>query len=92
MRFGTVDINGVRYRVVGNPIVESDDIRIVNPYPIAVGRPRVGAKAGQSPVVRARVPQELKAGVAALAERENRAESDIVRDAVAAYVEMKRVS
>lgn len=59
---------------------------------IAVGRPRLGAKAGQSPVVRARVPQALKEGVAALAEREHRAESDIVREAVAAYVEMKRVS
>lgn len=59
---------------------------------VAVGRPRLGAKAGQSPVVRARVPQALKEGVAALAEREHRAESDIVREAVAAYVEMKRVS
>jgi hypothetical protein len=59
---------------------------------IAVGRPRLGAQTGQSPVVRARVPQALKERVAALAEREHRAESDIVREALAAYVEMKRVS
>ena len=59
---------------------------------IAVGRPRVGAPAGQSPVVRARVPQALKEGVAALAKLDQRAESEIVREAVAAYVEMRRVS
>lgn len=59
---------------------------------IAVGRPRVGTKAGQSPVVRARVPQSLKERVTALAEREHRAESDIVREAVAAYVDMRQVS
>jgi hypothetical protein len=59
---------------------------------LAVGRPRLGAKAGQSPVVRARVPQSLKERVAALAEREQRAESDIVREALAAYVEMRQVS
>lgn len=59
---------------------------------IAVGRPRVGARAGQSPVVRARVPQELKDDVAALAEREQVRESEIVRDAVAAYVRQKQAS
>lgn len=59
---------------------------------LAVGRPRVGTEGGQSPVVRARVPQDLKDDVTTLAERENRRESEIVRDAVAAYVKMKRVS
>ncbi len=59
---------------------------------ISVGRPRVGAPAGQSPVIRARVTQALKDDVTALAEREHRAESDIVRDAVAAYIETRRVS
>ncbi len=53
---------------------------------IALGRPAVGAKHGESPVVRARVPQALKDRIAALAESENRNESDIVRDALAAYV------
>lgn len=59
---------------------------------LAVGRPRIGAKAGASPVVRARVPQVLKEGVTALAQREHRAESDVVREALAAYVEMKKAS
>lgn len=59
---------------------------------LGVGRPRVGSKTGQSPVVRARVPQELKDGVAELAEREQVRESEIVRDAVAAYVKLKQVS
>ena len=54
---------------------------------IVLGRPRVGARAGASPVVRARVPQVLKDRVAAQAKREHRKESDVVRDAVAAYVE-----
>ncbi|MDP3971793.1 MAG: hypothetical protein Q8P61_02635 [Candidatus Nanopelagicales bacterium] len=53
---------------------------------VVLGRPRVGAKGGASPVVRARVPQALKDRVAAIAEREQRKESDIVRDALAAYV------
>lgn len=59
---------------------------------IAVGRPRAGAKSGQSPVVRARVPQELKDSVAALAEREDLLEAEIVREAVAVYVKQKLVS
>ncbi len=53
---------------------------------IVLGRPNVGAKGGASPVVRARVPQALKDRVAAIAEREHRKESDVVRDALAAYV------
>lgn len=49
---------------------------------LAVGRPSVGSgKRGPSPVVRARVPQSLKDRVQALAEREQRDESDIVRGA-----------
>ena len=59
---------------------------------IVLGRPSVGAKAGASPVVRARVPQALKDRVAALAEREHRKESDVVRDALAAYVEVRAAS
>ncbi len=59
---------------------------------IALGRPSVGAKTGASPVVRARVPQALKDRVAAIAEREHRKESDVVREALAAYVEMRAAS
>ncbi len=51
---------------------------------IVLGRPSVGAKAGASPVVRARVPQALKDRVTAIAEREHRKESDVVREALAA--------
>lgn len=56
---------------------------------IALGRPRVGSQTGGSPVVRARVPQALKDRVAAVAAHENRRESDLVRDALAAYVEAR---
>lgn len=54
---------------------------------IALGRPRVGAEGGASPVVRARVPKALKDSVTALAHREHRKESDVVRDALTAYIE-----
>ncbi|RWZ68725.1 ribbon-helix-helix protein, CopG family [Labedella populi] len=57
-----------------------------------MGRPPVGTKRGPSPVVRARVPQALKDRLHALAERENRDESDIVREALAAYVKVRQVS
>lgn len=43
-------------------------------------------------MIRARVPQALKARVAAIAEREQRKESDVVRDALAAYVEIRTAS
>lgn len=56
------------------------------------GRPRVGAERGPSPVLRARVPQELKDDVRALARREHRDESEIVREAVAAYVHARHAS
>lgn len=59
---------------------------------IAVGRPSLGAKAGASPTVRARVPQALKDRVLEIAAREDRNESDVVRDAVAAYVELRAAS
>lgn len=59
---------------------------------VVLGRPSVGAKAGASPVVRARVPQALKDRVSALAEREQLKESDIVREALAAYVETRAAS
>lgn len=59
---------------------------------VALGRPSLGEKGGESPVVRARVPQALKDRVAAIAEREHRKESDVVRDALAAYVEMRAAS
>lgn len=53
---------------------------------IVLGRPSIGTRSGASPVVRARVPQALKDRVAAVAKREHRKESDVVRDALAAYV------
>ena len=56
---------------------------------IVLGRPAVGAPGGTSPVVRARVPQALKDRVSALAAREQRKESDVIRDALAAYVELR---
>lgn len=56
---------------------------------IVLGRPALGTKGGESPVVRARVPQALKDRVAEIAEREHRKESDVVRDALAAYVELR---
>lgn len=59
---------------------------------IALGRPSAGSPGGESPVVRARVPWALKARVAALAKSEHRKESDVVRDALAAYVEVKAAS
>lgn len=59
---------------------------------IALGRPAVGAKGGASPVVRARVPQALKDRVAAIAVREHLNESDVVRDALAAYVKGRAAS
>lgn len=59
---------------------------------LSMGRPPVGAKRGPSPVVRARVPQALKDRVHDLAHREQRDESDIVREALAAYVELRQVS
>ena len=40
-------------------------------------------------MVRARVPQALKDRVTAIAELEHRKESDVVRDALAAYVEIR---
>lgn len=59
---------------------------------LPVGRPPVGAQHGPSPVVRARVPQALKDRLHALALQEQRDESDIVREALAAYFELRRVS
>lgn len=59
---------------------------------IALGRPSLSAPGGPSPVIRARVPQALKERITALAEKENRKESDVVRDALAAYVELKAAS
>ncbi|RII40854.1 hypothetical protein DWB68_15745 [Galactobacter valiniphilus] len=57
---------------------------------VALGRPRVGVAAGETPIMRARVPQELKAGFAALALRENRKEADLVREALAEYLISRR--
>lgn len=55
---------------------------------LAMGRPRAGSdKTGASPTIRARVPQALKDGVRAVAEAEGRDESEVVRTAVAAYVQ-----
>ena len=59
---------------------------------VALGRPSLSAPGGASPVVRARVPESLKKAVAAIAARDHRHESDIVRDALAAYVECRLAS
>lgn len=58
---------------------------------LVTGRPRVGTTSGASPVVRARVPQALKDRLGALAQREHRKESDIVREALATYVQRQEV-
>lgn len=58
---------------------------------IALGRPRVGG-AGPSPVIHTRVTRAMKQGLAAAAARENRRESDLVRDALAAYLEARSVA
>jgi hypothetical protein len=55
---------------------------------IALGRPPVGS-AGPSPVVHARVPRALKDGLAELAAREHRRESDVVREALATYLDAR---
>lgn len=52
---------------------------------VAVGRPSLGHE-GKSPVVRARVPQDLKDQVQQLAATQHRKESEIVRDALTAYL------
>jgi hypothetical protein len=61
----------------------------IEPGVIALGRPSLGVSGGVSPVVRARVPQSLKDRVVALAASEQRRESDVVRDALEAYVKEK---
>lgn len=52
---------------------------------VAQGRPPLGAEPGASPVVRARVPKELKDRVSELAHRDHVKESDIIRRALALY-------
>lgn len=52
---------------------------------IAVGRPALGGE-GKSPVVRARVPQALKDRLHQIAQAQHRKESEIVREALIAYV------
>lgn len=59
---------------------------------IGAGRPKVGSGTGPSPVVRARVPEQLKASVAALAAREHVKESDVVREALAEYVSARQLA
>lgn len=59
---------------------------------LTAGRPKVGSEEGASPIVRARVPKELKTRVSELAKKENRNESEIVREALAAYMEMRHAS
>jgi phage protein D len=53
---------------------------------IALGRPHVGG-AGPSPVIHTRVTRTMKRSLAARAAAEHRRESDLVRDALAAYLE-----
>ncbi|MCM3487117.1 ribbon-helix-helix domain-containing protein [Kocuria rosea] len=52
---------------------------------VAVGRPPLG-KEGKSPVVRARVPQALKDQLHQIAQDQHRKESEIVREALIAYL------
>lgn len=54
---------------------------------LALGRPTAGKNTtGESPVIRARVPQALKDRVTEIAKRDRLKESDILRMALAAYV------
>lgn len=59
---------------------------------VAMGRPRAGMGTGPSPVVRARVPEALKESLTALAKREQRKESEVVREALAAYISTHQAS
>ena len=54
---------------------------------IAVGRPALGQE-GKSPVVRARVPQALKDRLNQIAQEQHRNESEIVREALIAYIRL----
>ncbi|WP_141564932.1 MULTISPECIES: hypothetical protein [Kocuria] len=54
---------------------------------IAVGRPALGRE-GESPVVRARVPQAIKDQLHQIAQTQHRKESEIVREAVIAYIRL----
>ncbi len=54
--------------------------------PIVLGRPKLGTSVGSSPIVRARVPQTVKDRLTELAARQHCNESDIVRDALTAYL------
>lgn len=54
---------------------------------IAVGRPALGQE-GKSPVVRARVPQALKDRLHQIAQEQHRNESEIVREALIAYIRL----
>jgi hypothetical protein len=53
---------------------------------LGLGRPPVGSERGPSPQVRARVTPGTKRQVRWIAAQQHRSESDIVRDALAAYV------
>ncbi|MDR1186904.1 MAG: ribbon-helix-helix domain-containing protein [Bifidobacteriaceae bacterium] len=55
---------------------------------IALGRPPVGGL-GPSPVVHARVPRALKESLTELAAREHRRESEVVREALATYIDAR---
>ncbi|MDO5618806.1 ribbon-helix-helix protein, CopG family [Kocuria sp.] len=57
---------------------------------IPLGRPTLrSTKPGPSPILQVRVPQDLKDRVAAIAQREHRNESEIVREALANWVTRK---
>jgi|GEM_PF-4269027 len=57
--------------------------------PMVMGRPRVGQESGLSPQVRARVSQALKHRLEAAAKQQQRSESEVVREALTAYVMAK---
>lgn len=59
---------------------------------VGVGRPPVGTERGASPVVRGRVPQAIKDAIGEIMAAENRTESDVVREAIAAYINTRRAS
>lgn len=54
---------------------------------MALGRPTVGDDRGESPVVRTRVSRTLKDCLAAIAKRDGRKESEVIREALAEYVQ-----
>lgn len=93
---------GTRYRVDPGPDVdlEQEDVRdskgarigqdyvnrAVEDVHRAIGRPSLTAPGKQSPPIAVRLPEALRAAVAARAEREGKSLSEVTRDALEAYL------